>query len=84
MSGNVVTRTTVGLLKRNCYSYSNFTIPHPPTAGAPFTQRGLDLSAIADIYGDTVHLRPCSLPRDLSTTLEMTGLSTVPLGFIML
>ena len=29
----------------------------------------------------TVHLSPCSLPRDLSTTLEMTGQNTVPLCF---
>ena len=50
-----------------------------------FPPRGsLEQSAYADIYGYTVPKRSYSLPRDLSTSLEMTGLSTVLFDFIML
>ena len=63
---------------RNCYSYSNFTIPHPTCVGSPLPRNvGPNKSAIADILGCTVPLRPYSLPRDFSTALEMTGLNTV-------
>ena len=50
MSGNVVTRTTVGLFKRNCNSYSNFTIPHPPAVGAPFRAMWALICSLSRIF----------------------------------
>ena len=51
-------RVAVGLLLSYYNSCSFFTIPHPPAVGAPFTQRGLIMSAIAEysIVKNTVTL----------------------------
>ena len=42
-------RVSVGLLKRNCNSYSYFTIPHPTCVGSPLLRNvGLNMFAIAE------------------------------------
>ena len=56
--------------------------PPPTCGGSPLPRNvGLIMSAIADILGCTVPPLSYSLPRDLSTTLEMTKLSTVSQGW---
>ena len=74
-------RVAVGLLERNYYSYSNFTIPHPPAVGAPFRAMWALFCPLARVFNGIPfrYVRVCSR-LGLDWRPRMTGLSTVPQG----